>query len=1044
MFNNYTMLNLRGIMYITINHIMNSKLLLFISFIFCLGGTSYAQLTWTNGNSNGSWSDGANWDAVADPPSITDAVIFDGTVSNDDCTIDIAEAQCLSITIRNNYTGTITIDNGIELNVDGSISVLASGFSGSFVVNSSGSLETIGTLSVNATGNSSANFTINGSVIIGGQLAMNVGTLNAGGASLFQINGSSCNLSNSNFTAPSGTMVISGSLSRSTGGSFNANGGTLSLAANGNRSISANFTGTNSLNNLTLSTTAAPRTITIKGTVSVNGNLTIATSNTNGLTLDSNQINVSGNLDISGNIGSGGTGGSTTINLIGGTSQSITGNSSNDPDGMLPNVTINQASGGSISFTNRVNFGRNLTITSNGSFTANSGSTIAFVGTSNASTLAGTTTLTNIDIPNLIIDKSTQSLTISGTFTPNIRVTGVLTVTSGTLNTNGKIVFRSISANTSGQLTTVGGTISGNVTVERFIPGSTGRKWRFLASPVTTSNFISNNWQQQIHITGSGTGGTTCPSLTANSNGFDATTQNTPSFYTYSESGNAWSSIASTSGVNLVPGTGYRVFIRGNRSQGCSLLDGTNPTPNDVTLSATGTLATGTQTINVTNGAGSGWNLVGNPFQAIIDWDNISRSSVGATYYIFNPNAGLGGVGAYGNYTAGGSGTNGASRYIGPGHSFWVQASGAGSIIIEEADKAVTQTGSATTVFKTSAQNGISIKILDAQNYSDEVLVTFSNSASKCADTSLDAEKLQFNQGVGNIATFNSCSPMRYSINTLTEYNATSIDTIGVHIKVATNTSANYRLSFDGLTNIPSNLDVYLVDAYTNTYFNLKNSSIYNFSTIANNAATQGANRFKVIIGTGLSALPVKLTNFTAARNGNTSKLVWNTASELNSKLFIIERSEDASTYKEVGVVNAKGNSSVTSSYTFNDLSPVLATNNYYRLKAVDKDGKFEYSNIQIVSFEDNVEKNTAIATNIYPMPAEDHVMLTIGNDVSGDINYAVYDVAGNIVSEAVNMPVQANGDLRINLAPSLIGGFYIIELTDDFGNVQRVKFVKK
>jgi hypothetical protein len=1005
-----------------------NKFILFVclSVLFVID-TSAQNFVWTNGNATNSWDDADNWDQVA-VPTAGDAVVFDGGISNDDCFIGGA-SEGLSLVFQNNYTGTVEIGNGASLTIYGQVN-----------------LQTAATILVNG------DFAM-------GFLTASAGTFNAGGATSVTISvdyggtattGGGFTISGCTFTAPStGALLVTGTISNLTAGSFNANGGTFFFSPKISKSIGSGYTGSNAFNNLTMETTGSGVvTSTINaGGVTVNGNLTLVTSGTKTFVLNTGNINVMKNLDVSGNLATNGTasnnsGGTATITLAGSTAQNIIGNSIGSSGGNLPSVVISQTGGGSISLSDRINFARNLTINSNGSITTNT-STVAFQGTTTTSTLSGTTT-NNVPFYNLTVNKSTTSFSISSLSASWVTISNLLTVSAGTCNTGNKLAFLSTAANTSAQLAAVTGTVSGTVRVERFIPGSTGRKWRFLASPVTTSDFISNNWQQQIHITGSGTGGTTCPSLTANSNGFDATTQNTPSFYTYSESGNAWSSIASTSGVNLTPGAGYRVFIRGNRSQGCSLLDGTNPTPNNVTLSATGTLATGTQTINVTSGAGSGWNLVGNPFQAIIDWDNIARSSVGTTYYIFNPNAGLGGAGAYGNYTAGGSGTNGASRYIGPGHSFWVQASGAGSITIEEADKAVTQTGSATTVFKTSVQNGISIKILDAQNFSDEVLVTFNNSATKCADASIDAEKLQFNVGVGNIATFNTCSSTRYAINSMPEYTSSSQDTIGVHIKVPSNTSANYRLSFDGLASIPSNLDVYLIDQYTSTYYNLRNNSVYNFSTIANNVATQGANRFSIIIGSGLSALPVKLINFTAARNGNNAKLSWSTASEINSKLFVVERSLDASTFEEIGVVGAKGNSSVLASYNFNDFTPVLGANNYYRLKAVDKDGKFEYSNIQIVSFDENTEKNISIATNVYPMPADDHVNLTIGQDVSGDITYTVYDVAGNVVSEAVNMPVQANGELRINLNPSLIGGFYIIELTDDFGNTQRIKFVKK
>ena len=742
--------------------------------------------------------------------------------------------MALTITIQNNYTGTIEIEGGGSLTTDGNFTVSATGFSGTLLINNTGVLSVVGSMTINATGNGGATYTINGE-LYAGNLTVNSGTFNAGGADALEISPDvgpgtgNFNMSGSTFTAPSAaTFIIVGTVSNRSSGTFAHNNGSIQYIIRGTRTLGSGFTGSNGFNNLRLGGSGAARTLTVSGTVDVAGTLSFESTGSAGLTINSNSFNVSGGINTSDFLGSGGTGGSTTITLVGSSNQTFTGNSSNDPDGLLPNVTINQAGGGSVTISDRVNFGRDLTITSNGTITANSGSVISFGGTANTSTITGATTLTNIDLVDLIVNKSGQSLTLSGTLTPNVRISGVLTPTAGTLNTNGKLIIRSTAANTSGQVGVVGGTISGNVTVQRFIPGSTGRKFRFVASPVTTSGGIDDHWQQQIHITGSGANGTICPTLTANDNGFDRTSNNGASMFIFNEGTNAWASIASTTGVNLTPGVGYRLFVRGPRSQGCSLLDGTNPAPNDVTLSATGTLATGTQTINITDGTGQGWNLIGNPFQAIIDWDNVGRTNAQNWYVTFNPNAGIGGTGAYGTYTVGGSGTNGTSRYIGPGHAFWVEATAAGSIAIEEADKAVTQTGSATVLFKTNEAKHVSIKVLDQNNYYDEVLVGFDAAATKCIDAGIDVEKFQFNQNAGNLATYNSCNATRYAINTLPTVNVNVIDTLYMHVRVPANTSANYRLSIEHLNLINTQAKVHLYDAFLNVFHDLRANGTYN------------------------------------------------------------------------------------------------------------------------------------------------------------------------------------------------------------------------
>ena len=93
--------------------------------------------------------------------------------------------------------------------------------------------------------------------------------------------------------------------------------------------------------------------------------------------------------------------------------------------------------------------------------------------------------------------------------------------------------------------------------------------------------------------------------------------------------------------------------------------------------------------------------------------------------------------------------------------------------------------------------------------------------------------------------------------------------------------------------------------------------------------------------------LPVRLENFTAARAGNTVKLSWKSAEEINSREYIAERSGDGVSYSQVGVVAAKG---MPADYSLTDAHPLTGAN-FYRLKPVDKDNKFVYSKVVKVNF---------------------------------------------------------------------------------------------
>ena len=91
-------------------------------------------------------------------------------------------------------------------------------------------------------------------------------------------------------------------------------------------------------------------------------------------------------------------------------------------------------------------------------------------------------------------------------------------------------------------------------------------------------------------------------------------------------------------------------------------------------------------------------------------------------------------------------------------------------------------------------------------------------------------------------------------------------------------------------------------------------------------------------------ALPLQLLSFTGQYNGENVTLRWNTENEVNTALFAIERSANGRDFSEIGTVEAAGNA-LQKTYSFTDNIP-LATTTYYRLKMMDKDGKFTYSTV--------------------------------------------------------------------------------------------------
>ena len=103
------------------------------------------------------------------------------------------------------------------------------------------------------------------------------------------------------------------------------------------------------------------------------------------------------------------------------------------------------------------------------------------------------------------------------------------------------------------------------------------------------------------------------------------------------------------------------------------------------------------------------------------------------------------------------------------------------------------------------------------------------------------------------------------------------------------------------------------------------------------------------IVGEPIVPLPVELLNFEARLyDQNRVDLFWTTFSEINSSEFVVERSKDGFDFREIGRVTAAGFSSNNIDYFLSDYDPENGIN-YYRLKSVDLDGSYSYSDIRSV-----------------------------------------------------------------------------------------------
>jgi Secretion system C-terminal sorting domain len=154
----------------------------------------------------------------------------------------------------------------------------------------------------------------------------------------------------------------------------------------------------------------------------------------------------------------------------------------------------------------------------------------------------------------------------------------------------------------------------------------------------------------------------------------------------------------------------------------------------------------------------------------------------------------------------------------------------------------------------------------------------------------------------------------------------------------------------------------------------------------------------------GSTALPVKLKTLEVKSEKVQNVLSFTTASESNNAGFDIERSSDGIAFENIGWIDGNGSTTEEKHYTFIDTKPSLRIN-YYRLRQVDYDGRFEYS--KIVSLMMNSDD-----VIIFPNPATD--ILNVQNAASG--SYLIKSVLGTIIGQG---ELDADGQIDISNLPS-------------------------
>jgi len=696
----------------------------------------------------------------------------------------------------------------------------------------------------------------------------------------------------------------------------------------------------------------------------------------------------------------------------------------------------NNSSGGVITL------GGNWTNNAANTVFSNTGSTVVF-NSASAQSIGGTNST------------GFYNLTANGngtkTATGPASISNLVSVGSNTaLNSNGNLTLTA-TATTNANVAPLlsGASVTGNVKVQSFFTGGSAlhRSSRGISAPINETGLTDKTYKQLqgfMIVTG--------PSGAAN--GFDPGNTNVPYAVTlnkYNEAATlAQSQFTPVANISeaLSPGFGVFVYYRGDRSgynsgapNSSNKLVAPFSVPESSTIQYVGPINQGDIVVNFsyTNNSGedlyNGYNLIGNPYPAVIDWFAVTKNNVTDELKMLKPG---GGFVTYKDNVITNAPEGVHPRYIQPGQAFYSKGTASGaSVTFTESCKSVASTpvrllyGKNDVLFNsdfglsaapaTVSSNFNKLLRMNLSNGIDkEEAVAVFKSGKSAKGGSEDA--LFFGGSTVALSTLSSDN-VKLTINFMPEL--ANVTELKLSL-TATNTS-NVSLNFTDLSAV-ENTEVFLKDNYLNATVDVKANPSYSFTIDKAVAASYGDNRMSLLFKQ-VTTLPLATTSFKGQKGSAGALLTWASPSEADIAKYIVQRVVNGNVFETLATLDAIGKSS----YSFTDVNP-QAGDNFYRLQLMDKSGNIVNSYLTSVNYTLNGAQLT-----VFPNPTSEKY--TVDFKRSGNTKVVLYDLSGNEVrvkSFSKTETIQDN-------ITALLPGVYVLHLIDETSNkiIGQTKLVK-
>ena len=430
---------------------------------------------------------------------------------------------------------------------------------------------------------------------------------------------------------------------------------------------------------------------------------------------------------------------------------------------------------------------------------------------------------------------------------------------------------------------------------------------------------------------------------------------------------------------------------------------------------------------------GGALNLVTNPYASPIDWSLVQPACTNVTQFYTLWDASIGYRGGFVTVSTAGVKSDplsNATINIQPGQAFFVESNGAiPTVSIQEGHKvAGNNNGIYGPLTAPQQQFSVSLFYTEGSGFrrvSDAVTAIYGNGYSAVVNSEDAKEVPNWDE---NIAIARDGKHLSIETRPLFAI-SDSLPLFMERMKVM-----NYELQLTGSNFADPSITATLIDNFTGkrTTLSVSGTTVVPFS-VSSVAGSYATDRFLVVFGPSA----ITISKIKAYQKNLGIEVDWTMQSETDMDRYEVEKSADGNGFTKVGTVASQGNSNLSVSYGWFDAAPFTG-DNFYRIKAINKDGQIRYSNKVVV----NISKGIPIV-NIYPNPIDgNNFNLEMKNMTKGTYEVVLINQLGQQVFHTTLIHNGGSASENITLKNNLPAGVYELQVSG--GEVKMGKRIVK